>query len=212
MKNLEDAGSETIRELEEKNEVLLEAHKEIMLQLAKKYQEAQEASFDSLTGLMRRGPFEEEIKIRLADPEIKSVALIIFDIDHFKNVNDSYGHDIGDVVLKRVAAVIGSYIRGYDPTCRWGGEEMALAMIGADEDQAELKANFIREKIEQIDFSDIDRLKDFKITVSVGVATSRKFPEFDQLLNAADQALYASKHSDRNKVTAYSKLPEVEVS
>jgi diguanylate cyclase (GGDEF)-like protein len=186
------------------NNIPPEAYDDLLNQLAEK---DKDASFDSLTGLMRRGLFTEEVRAHLLNPQSQPVSLIIFDIDHFKNVNDSYGHDIGDIVLKRVAEVISGYNRGHDLACRWGGEEMVLEMVEAEEDAALHKADFIRDKINQIDFSDIHpKLKDFKITVSAGVASSRQLPDFESLFKGADDALYSSKNSGRNKVIAQSKL------
>lgn len=199
---MENSVGQVKRNLEEENGILLEAHNELLRQLAEK---DAEASFDSLTGLMRRGPFVQEVESHLFNPKIPLVSLIIFDIDHFKDVNDTLGHNVGDVVLKEVAGVVGRYVRRYDPACRWGGEEMALAMIGADEKTAAVKANFIREKISQIEFP---KFPDLKITVSAGVASSDKFKKFDELFNAADKAMYESKNNGRNRVTAYSKLSE----
>lgn len=218
---MENAAGPTIIEenkrLKEEREILLEAYAEIFRQ---RNQEQEKRYFDTLTGLMTRGAFVKEVEhyLDLANRgeevvmegkegsfKLETISIIFFDIDNFKEVNDVYGHEAGDKVLKKVAATVRQYTRGYDPAGRWGGEEMLLAMIGADEEQAENKANFIREKIEQLDFSDIN--PNLKITISAGVATSRRWPEFDPLIKAADEALYHSKQSGRNQVTAFSDLP-----
>lgn len=201
MENIESNQSQYADEFEKENEIPPEAYEELLGQLAEKNKDA---SFDSLTGLLERGPFIEEVEVHLSDPQTQPVSLIVFDIDHFKNVNDSYGHDVGDIILKRVAEVISRYNRGHDLVCRWGGEEIVLEMTKAEGETAFHKADFIREKINQIDFSDIHpKFKDFKITVSAGVASSLQSPDFESLFKAADEALYASKNSGRNKVTAY---------
>ncbi len=199
------------RRLEKENEILKKVHAELLAQLIEK---DKEASFDSLTDLMRRHPFEEEIKTYLdgfrdkeSESEVAELSLVFFDIDHFGQFNKTWGEQVGDTVLKRVAEVIRQFTRGYDPTCRWGGEEMVLAMIGADEEQALHKAKLIIYEISRLDFSDIDpRLKDLNVTTSAGVASSRKFPEFESLLDAADEALRKSKTTGRNKVTAHSDI------
>jgi len=137
------------------------------------------------------------------------VSLIFFDIDHFKSVNDTYGHKMGDEILKAVARTILENIRsGRDVATRWGGEEMILGMIGADEEAAAAKADFIREKINQIKFPELP--DDFKVTVSAGVASSSEFDELKSLTGAADNAMYLSKQNGRNQVTRFSELPKGE--
>jgi diguanylate cyclase (GGDEF)-like protein len=205
-----------IKILKDNYAILDDAHEELLNQLT---EVEQNAYFDSLTGLRRRDffiqeisdylnvtqkPHSSEVEHRENKTEIPVISLVIFDIDKFKNVNDTLGHNIGDVVLKEVAETINKYTREKDITARWGGEEMVLAMIGADENAATAKADFIREKISQIEFPD---LPDFKVTISAGVASSDEFNEFNDLFEAADKALYKSKDSGRNKVTAHSTFP-----
>lgn len=200
-------------ELKEKLEITDEAHKEILKQLVEK---EHDAYFDSLTGLRRRELFTQEMtdclrfiaespnledEKRKNRTEVPVVSLVMFDIDKFKMVNDTLGHNAGDAVLKAVAETIQRYTRKLDISARWGGEEIVLGMIGADEKTAADKANFIREKISQIEFPDYP---DLKITVSAGVSSSADLGEFNDLLEAADNAMYKSKQNGRNQVTAHS--------
>ncbi len=173
---------------------------------------------DPLTGLKTRAFFEEEVsvylEIILQQSELaqsgtsqrkemfgfRNLSIIFFDIDHFKNVNDRYGHDIGDRVLEKVASVIRSRLRTGDTLARWGGEEMITSLLGADEKDAVAKAEEIRLMIEKLTFPEAPGLS---ITISSGVTASEKGMALSQLTKRADQALYRAKESGRNKVIAY---------
>jgi diguanylate cyclase (GGDEF)-like protein len=168
---------------------------------------------DSLTGLKTRAFFEEESKIYLDMVHnidagkrkrwfgFKNISFLFFDIDHFKKVNDTYGHDIGDVVLKKVAEAINQSLRVGDTVARWGGEEMVASLLGADINDARIKAENIRKKIEELNF---DEIKNLKVTISIGVVSSEAASGFEELMKKADEALYKSKQTGRNKVTIYS--------
>lgn len=179
----------------------------------------QDAYFDHLTGLRRRKLFEEELRyllesnkpsnMKIEHRERKAgsvVSLVYFDLDYFKKINDDIGHDVGDIVLKKVADTIQECIRGEDLVARWGGEEIVLAMMGANKANAVIKADSIREKISEIKFPNYP---DLVVTISAGVSSSDESDNFDDLLKTADEALYKSKHGGRNMVTAYSKTPNV---
>jgi diguanylate cyclase (GGDEF)-like protein len=134
---------------------------------------------------------------------------MVLDIDHFKRINDSYGHDVGDRVLERVAEVLRSCIRGTDVVCRYGGEEFVV--VGADSDlDSSLKcAERLRHAVEtevSAAFAQLER----PVTVSIGVALrneSTRTPEM--LLKAADEALYIAKQSGRNRVCSAASLVDV---
>lgn len=198
--------------LKEKIEVQEEAHGLVLDQLV---ETKQDAHFDNLTGLQRKELFIQRISEYLDNGEEPSnletehrrneiempvVSMVVFDIDKFKNINDTLGHNAGDVILKAVSETIQRYTRNKDVTARWGGEEIVLAMIGANEEAAMRKADFIREKISQLEFSEFPNLK---VTVSAGVASSSEHNKFDDLFNAADEAMYISKNNGRNQVTAH---------
>ncbi len=167
---------------------------------------------DSLTGLKTRAFFEEELEIYLASVAtndhgkrkewfgFKNISVIFFDIDHFKNINDTYGHDVGDIVLKKVTETIQKNLRTGDTLARWGGEELVVSLLGADEKDAFSKAEEIRKKVENIVFPN---RSDLKVTISSGVASLGKNMFLLELIKRADQALYTAKNSGRNKVVAY---------
>lgn len=173
---------------------------------------------DHLTGLKTRAFFEEEVSVfleiiaqqaehgasqRKERFGFRNLSIIFFDIDHFKKINDTYGHDVGDKVLKKVAAAIMSSLRTGDTVARWGGEEIVVSLLGADEEDAKAKAEEIRQKISSLIFGDIP---DLNVTVSAGVATSEKGVGVVELEKRADRGLYKAKQNGRNQVVAYSQL------
>ena len=129
-----------------------------------------------------------------------SLSVIIFDLDHFKNINDSYGHDQGDTVLQAVAHAIGQVKRITDLACRLGGEEFALLLPETDQAGALKMAHRLRQTIERYPYAQKVGRK-LQVTASVGVATiSATAHGPDQLLKNADRALYQAKEAGRNCV------------
>lgn len=152
---------------------------------------------DKLTGLYNRIKLDEVL-----DSEIVRhvrfdgyFGIILLDIDHFKAVNDSYGHPIGDEVLISISHLLLSHIRKTDILGRWGGEEFLIICPGTDCKGAELLAEKLRYKIESYDFSQVP-----SCTASFGVSSIRENDDLKQLLSRADEALYAAKKSGRNQV------------
>ncbi len=171
---------------------------------------------DTLTGLKTRNFFNEEARKFFnsiaADAEttknrritnFKDISFIFFDIDHFKKVNDTHGHIVGDEVLKSVAHLIEGAVRDEDIVCRWGGEEIVVALLGADEKDALKKAEEIRALVEQLAFNN---MPDFDVTVSAGVASFERGVSFENTLIHADKAMYRAKETGRNKVVVYSEI------
>jgi diguanylate cyclase (GGDEF)-like protein len=170
---------------------------------------------DGLTLLKTRIFFEEETKVYLElirNSNIgkrrqwfgfKNLSILFFDIDHFKSVNDVYGHDKGDEVLKIVAKTIMENLRHGDTACRWGGEEMVVSLLGAVESDAVSKAENILTKIREIKFPDLPELK---VTASIGVVTAETILSFEDLIKRADTAMYQAKESGRDKVVAFSQI------
>ena len=156
------------------------------------------ATIDSLTKIYNRYKINEIIEHQIARSKRygEVFSLLMFDIDYFKKINDTHGHYVGDLVLKKLSELIVSNIREVDSFGRWGGEEFMLLLHKAN--QAE--AMYIGEKIRKIveNFS-IDNL--YKITISVGVCTFVKNDTKKTLLERVDKALYASKENGRNRVT-----------
>jgi diguanylate cyclase (GGDEF)-like protein len=172
---------------------------------------------DKLTGLKTRRFFEDEARIYFdiavnADDRgarrrkwfgFDSISFIFFDLDHFKNINDTYGHDAGDEVLKAVAETIKTSVREGDTAARWGGEEIAVTLVGATERDAWNKAEDIRRQIENIKFG---KYPEIKVTTSAGVASAVSGISFEETLKKADKALYRAKQTGRNKIVSYSEI------
>jgi diguanylate cyclase (GGDEF)-like protein len=173
---------------------------------------------DPLTGLKTRAFFEEEVSTFLEvilqqgeSPEagaprrkerfgFRNLSVIFFDIDHFKKVNDTYGHNTGDLVLKLVAQTIQASLRTGDTVARWGGEEIVASLLGATEEDAAAKAEEIRKQIEKLKFKGVPKLS---VTISAGVAGYIKGLDLHKLVKRADQALYEAKEDGRNRVAMY---------
>jgi len=128
--------------------------------------------------------------------------LMILDIDHFKRVNDTYGHDSGDEVLKGFADRLRGIIRGGDLLCRLGGEEFVIVMPGVNVVAATRIAERARQAIEQEAFVMATSGQVINITTSIGLAERRDDNDPHQLYRRADQALYRSKAEGRNRVSA----------
>lgn len=123
-----------------------------------------------------------------------SVSLLVIDLDHFKNVNDTHGHAVGDVVLKAVGQVLNDNCRNEDFVARFGGEEFVMVLSHCDLDFAATKAESIREAIEK------SKPNDLTITASIGAAAYGENDDFESLFDNADKAVYEAKESGRNKV------------
>jgi diguanylate cyclase (GGDEF)-like protein len=156
------------------------------------------ATTDGLTGIANRATFDASLKRELdrAARHGEDLSLALFDIDHFKSLNDNYGHQVGDTVLQSVARTLEAPSRSFDLPARYGGEEFAVILPRTSRQDAHTVAERLRQAVAETH-------PDPEVTVSAGVAT---FPldgaiEKD-LLRAADAALYASKRAGRNRVSA----------
>lgn len=163
-----------------------------------------QAITDGLTGLANRKSFDEQIgricRESKRDGHIFSLAMI--DIDHFKSFNDTYGHQVGDQVLRLVAMTLVNEVKGQDMVARYGGEEFAIILPGTNVNAAQAVADNLRravEKKEVINRTTGDNLG--QITVSLGVAQFYGNETADDLIHRADKALYASKNKGRNQVS-----------
>ena len=163
------------------------------------------ASTDGLTGIANRLTFNTtlEREVARAARAGEDVSLVLMDIDHFKKLNDTYGHQTGDDVLRRVAATLKVTARVYDTPARYGGEEFAVVLPRTAPDDAMMVAERLREAIAASG-------DDPAVTISAGVAT---FPldaaDGEALVGRADAALYASKHGGRNRVTRCEQNPAI---
>jgi diguanylate cyclase (GGDEF)-like protein len=158
------------------------------------------ATTDGLTGLINHRHFQERIADRCArsDRLGQKMCLILCDVDHFKHINDSYGHPVGDTVLRDVASVLADSVRQIDVVARYGGEEFALVLEGTDGPGGMQLAERIRGEIATRVFRCSEG--SFRVTMSFGVA---EYPhdadDKHALIDVADQALYAAKHGGRNR-------------
>jgi diguanylate cyclase (GGDEF)-like protein len=162
---------------------------------------------DPLTGLCNRRCLMEAMdkEFNRSSRTRTPLSLVMADIDHFKKINDTYGHQQGDAVLVEVAVMLGTHLRQYDKAARFGGEEFALIFPQTDLPQAAEIAERIRAEAGVLSFTGI--LKDLRLTISLGVATYPRgdIKTVDDLIREADYALYSAKRSGRNRVEA---MPE----
>ena len=157
---------------------------------------------DDMTGLYNRRYFDRHMGVMLgkAQSQERDMALMILDIDHFKAVNDTHGHDIGDAVLKEFSARLKRNIRGVDLACRFGGEEFVVMMPDTDFRQAEAVAERVRVSIAEKAF-EVGTMRPIVVTVSAGVALNETGADTaDSLVKRADLALYRAKREGRNRV------------
>jgi diguanylate cyclase (GGDEF)-like protein len=155
---------------------------------------------DGLTGAMNRKHFDDRLigELAYAKRHKAGVSLMIIDVDHFKKINDRHGHQAGDTVLKKLAAVIRSTLRVEDVFARYGGEEFAIIARGIDTKHALAFAERIRALVEKTQFS--HKSTPIPLTVSIGVASLAdcRDASVDQLISLADSRLYVAKASGRN--------------
>ncbi|MEF3280299.1 MAG: GGDEF domain-containing protein [Elusimicrobiota bacterium] len=162
---------------------------------------------DGLSGLYRRQIFNEKLEEEIirAKNFKHLLGLMMIDIDHFKNINDTYGHQAGDEVIKGVSAILKNCVYETDFVARYGGEEFAIIMPRAEREGSARKANYIRESVENHKFK--FGIIDLKVTISIGIAY---YPvdaiSKEDLIQKADKALYYSKQNGRNRVTNFSQI------
>ena len=164
----------------------------------------EQAVRDWMTGLYNRRYFEEVLQRELSRSERAhdSLTLALFDIDHFKSFNDSFGHEAGDEVIKAVAKQLHGFVRSYDIACRVGGEELAVLMPRAHLQETSERLDQLRERIGKVELQhDGNALP--AITVSIGVAALGEGGSGEDILRRADVALYAAKHGGRNRLMCW---------
>ncbi len=153
-----------------------------------------QAATDPLTGAANRRSFMDLMERVAAGA--RPYCLVMFDLDHFKRVNDDYGHDVGDSVLKELAALVRNNIRNSDVLARWGGEEFMVVTPDSDLRRASRVAERLRRKIEGYDFKGVRRV----VTSSIGVAAHQPGEALEDLVQRVDAALYKAKNAGRNRV------------
>lgn len=186
------------RTLELQNESLKKLNEELELKVAERTKKLEiQAITDPLTGIHNRLKLDQEFKTELerAMRYKTPFSTIMLDLDKFKNVNDTYGHQVGDQTLKETAKILVENCRKVDIVGRWGGEEFLILCPETDLSGANNSANNLREIIEKKNFPVIE-----KITASFGVSSYRDGDDLQSVLGRADQALYQAKEKGRNRV------------
>jgi len=161
-----------------------------------------QAQLDGLTGLHNRGYFDKRLAQELSAGRRygRSVGLLLIDVDHFKSINDSFGHPTGDEVLRKLADLLRCVMRESDIACRYGGEEMAIILAESSPGEAYHAALRLLEEIRRCEA--LLTMLGREVTVSIGVACAKpeKKVSADTLLREADRALYKAKAAGRNRV------------
>ncbi len=159
-----------------------------------------EAEIDFLTGLVNRRRFERAILEMINEYQTRSYpfALILLDVDNFKQVNDTYGHPVGDHVLKEISLILKTFLRANNVSARIGGEEFAILVPSATAREGEIVAERLRNAIANRTFSTPD--EEIRITASFGVTGVRKDDTLDTIFARVDKALYQAKQSGKNRV------------
>jgi diguanylate cyclase (GGDEF)-like protein len=203
-------NKQLIASLSSKNQALIEMNRELEAKIHERTHELAEANSrlaqlavtDGLTGLYNHRHLHERLTLEVERSQRSKLplSLLMLDVDHFKQFNDTFGHPAGDEVLRQLARVLNDTRRANDVVARYGGEEFAVILVDTAKFTAAKVAERVRERIFGHDFSDAAQ-KAGKITVSIGVAT---FPDdgtdAEGLVRAADTALYAAKRAGRNRV------------
>jgi diguanylate cyclase (GGDEF)-like protein len=190
---LEDSFNAMVQDLEESRRELLVAHE------ALEYH----ASHDGLTGVLNRAALMVRLRAEMSRAwrEDNSVAVMLVDLDHFKQVNDNYGHAVGDDVLRAVMESVMHAVRPYDIVGRYGGEEFLVVVPGANEHEAVSVAERVRENVAKLRI-------DPPVTVSIGATVANGTEDERTIFVAADTALYRAKRSGRNRVEFCSVEPQ----
>lgn len=195
---LEERVQDRTADLQVANE-MMQTQLEQIHQLQARIKE--EAIRDPLTGLFNRRYLEETLvrEIARARREDYDISFMLFDIDHFKKLNDAYGHATGDFALKAVAEQLNSGVRAAGIPCRMGGEEFLLVLPGIPDEVAQLRAEYFRDRVQSIPIPYGE--ENVTLTVSIGLATyPRNGETWEELYEAVDQALYRAKQNGRNRV------------
>ncbi|HEX5063836.1 MAG TPA: diguanylate cyclase [Kofleriaceae bacterium] len=206
-------NQQLIASLSAKNQALLEMNRELEAKIHERTHELAEANTrlaqlavtDGLTGLYNHRHLHERLSLEVERSQRSGLplSLLMLDVDHFKQFNDTFGHPAGDEVLRQLARVLNDTRRANDVVARYGGEEFAVILVDTAKFTAAKVAERVRERIAAHDFSDAAQ-RAGKISVSIGVAT---FPDdgvdAEGLVRSADTALYAAKRAGRNRVVLY---------
>lgn len=196
------ADTQTMSETSNDLKQSLEQSSQEITQLKQELEAVKEsARTDALTGLLNRGAFNHELN-EVCQNTNTDTALLLFDLDHFKNINDSYGHLVGDKVIQFFAELLKKYSGEHCMSARYGGEEMALLITNTSEQKAVKIADTIRVHLanSRIKRRGHDEVID-QVTVSVGISMKNKHDLPAGIIDRADKALYQSKENGRNQIS-----------
>ncbi len=205
-------NQQLIASLSAKNQALLEMNRELEAKIHERTHELAEANTrlaqlavtDGLTGLYNHRHLHERLSLEVERSQRSGLplSLLMLDVDHFKQFNDSYGHPAGDEVLRQLARVLNDTRRANDVVARYGGEEFALILVDTAKFTAAKVGERVRERVAAHDFAETAlKVRGLTISVSIGVATfPDDGPDAEGLVRAADTALYAAKRAGRNRV------------
>lgn len=171
----------------------------LRLELERDFYE-EKSLIDPLTELYNRNYIEKVEKLFEEKGDVP-ITILFIDIDHFKRINDTYGHDTGDILLKEVASIIRSMVRKEDIVIRYGGDEFVVILIGTVLEEGYKKAELIRRKIQE-HIGDLGKGKNVHVTVSVGVAERRPGETFCEVVARGDRGMYKAKRMGRNQVVS----------
>jgi diguanylate cyclase (GGDEF)-like protein len=207
-----------VTEIERANEKLMEALTDLAANkeaIQSKNNELERlASRDALTGCFNRRVFFERFGILFQDARGRGLELacIMGDIDKFKLINDTHGHQVGDQVIQSFAAILQGAVRGEDLVGRYGGEEFCIVLVGANLEVAMRLAERIRRTVELECGSVVNVPSGLRVTCSLGVSSIRLAAvDPAAMVDQADQALYYAKQNGRNRVTSFSRIMEAVV-
>ncbi len=155
---------------------------------------------DPLTQLYNRRYLEQQLEVEFVAAQLGQMPLpvVMFDVDNFKRVNDTFGHQVGDAVLQEIADLMRKHKRASDIAARYGGEEFVIVVPGSTPEQARAICERLRAAVETHDWSGIH--PNLQVTISLGLATNTDLEHFERLLGVADKNMYAAKHGGRNQV------------
>ena len=159
------------------------------------------SKYDSLTSLSNRGHFEENFQkeIDLSKRKRQDIGLLFIDIDNFKDINDTQGHQKGDLVLQEVALILKNTIRGTDLITRWGGEEFVIVLLNSSLQNSKNISEKLRTNIEKSDI--LHKLISEKVTISIGLTMLQETDTLAKVISRADEAMYLSKNNGKNQLT-----------
>lgn len=183
--------------------IMIFNHKKMDSELLGEIESLKKAAFlDTLTNIPNRRYTETVIKARLEEFQRYNwkFGILFIDIDHFKPINDQYGHKLGDIALKEVASTIQQTLRQFDLVGRWGGEEFIAVSVNVDSEILFSVAERIRKQVEKIEIPATDNTK-IKLTVSMGATVAEQDDTFESLIERADKLMYKSKNDGRNRIS-----------